>query len=273
MSGLIRSHVECLKAERFRPPASVLLAMCCIPFLWHGGTSGAQANAEQSLRGMVMFTDGKPVPNAKVRAFVKCDGITLTQDTTTTADGSFSFPVFHRMATNPAYSDSDCKQYRFRASKEEDFWLASDNNIFTGTTPTIPMIDLSLKPPLQPVQIVLRIRGGEVNLRVWDVATGKFVQAMLYLERKPVEGKKFGSVEWKTSGDRLGDVKLLPPGEYTVSVQSFPCGVNEYWTVSGPSRSFLVESGTRLEETIRIDVRNIKPLPAGDGHRRKNCKP
>jgi hypothetical protein len=273
MSGLVRSQVERLKAERFRPAVSLILALCCIPFLWHGGTLGAQANAEQSLRGMVIFTDGKPVSNAKVRAFVKCDGLTLTQDATTAADGSFSFPVFHRMATNPAYSDADCDQYRFRASKEEDFWLASDDNIFTGATPKIPMIDLPLKPRLQPVQIVLSIRGGEVNFRVSDVATGSFVQAMLDLERKPVEGKKFGSVEWKTSGDSLGDVKLLPPGQYTVSVQSFPCGVNEYWTVSGPSRSFLVESATRLEETITIDVRNIKPLPTNDGHRRKNCKP
>jgi hypothetical protein len=273
MNRLIKSQVEGLKAKRLRPPASVLLALCCIPFLWYGGTSGAQANAEQSLRGMVVFTDGTPVPNAKVRAFAKCDGLTLSQDTTTAADGSFSFPVFHRLATNPAYSDSDCNQYRFRASKKEDFWLASDDNIFTEVTPTIPTIDLPLRLPSQPVQIVLSIRGGEVNFRVWDVATGKFVQAMLYLERKPVEGKKFGSVEWKTSGISLGDVKLLPPGEYIASVQSFPCGANEYLTVSGPSRSFFVESATRLEETITIDVRNIKPLPTYDGHRRKNCKP
>lgn len=273
MNHLIKSLVKGLTAKPIGFFTPLLLVVCCIPFFGQGGTSGTQAMNEQSFHGVVVFADGKPASDAKVRAFAKCDGITLTQDTTTAADGSFSFPVFHRMASNPTYSDSDCNQYRFRASKKEEFWLASDDNIFTGATPTIPTIDLPFKLPLQPVQIILSIRGGKVNFRVWDVATGKFVQSELYLERKPVEHKKFGSVEWKTSGDDSSDVKLLPPGQYTVSVQSFPCGASEYWTVTGPSRSFVVEPASQLEETITIDVRNIKPLPTYDGHRRTNCKP
>jgi hypothetical protein len=95
----------------------------------------------------------------------------------------------------------------------------------------------------------------------------------LGLDRKAVEGKKFGSMLLATGKDGSADNQLLPPGEYTVEVMSYPCRTDEYWTAGGPASSFSVEPGTHQEEMIRIDVRNIKPSPAYDGHRRTNCKP
>jgi hypothetical protein len=203
-----------------------------------------------------------------------CDSMNLVQSTTTTEDGSFSFPLFHRTMLNGAYSDANCKQYKFRASKVEDFWLITDENIFSGVTPIVPTICIPVPLNTQPIQIVLSVRGGEVSYRVWDIATNRFVSAFLYLQHKPVEGKSFGSAEWKTKGDGSPDTELLPAGEYTVEVESYPCHTDEYWAVKGPVQSFVVKPATHLDEVIEIDVRNIKPLPRFGGRRRlENCKP
>ena len=233
----------------------------------------AQAGYEPLLRGRVIFSDGMFAPGAKVEAIAKCGGIGLVKFATTAKDGSFSFPIFHREMLDPSQSEADCTQYLFRASKVEDYWLPSDENIFSGLTPTITSVEFPLKFPLQPVQIVLRTRGGKVRFRVWDSATDRFVRANLEIDRKPVEGKRFGSILTRTGDDGSAATELLPAGQYTLQVESYPCGTGEYWTAIGPVSSFNVQTADNLDETIRIDVRNIKPLSGDDGHRRGNCKP
>jgi hypothetical protein len=249
------------------------VVICLLFSGFQNARSQSETENEQILRGKVILADGSPVFGAAVDAIAKCDGISFSRYIITAEDGSFSFPLFHRKMLGPDQSETDCKQYQFRASMKEDYWLSSDDNIFTGGVPTIPTVDLPLQLPLVPVQIVLSVRGGKVGFRVWDIATNRFVHAEIYLSRKPIEGKKFGSVQWKTRDDGEFDVQLLPPGDYSVEVQSYPCGTDEYWTASGPVNTFIVQPQTFLEEKISIDIRNIKPLPGDHGRRRENCKP
>jgi hypothetical protein len=258
---------------RFRSTTSrscaLLFLLCSLPLLLQSAPVGTQSDAGQSLRGKVVFSDDAPAGGAKIEATAICEGFGLTQFTTTAEDGTFSFPLFHRKE----HSDVDCKQYRLRASKPEDYWLPSDENIFSGFPPTVHTIDLPVGVDSPPIHIVLNIRGGKVSIRVWDVATSRFVRATLYLERKPVEGKKFGSVTSATGEEGSAAAELLPPGEYTVEVQSYPCHTEDYWTVGGPIESFVVEPGKQLDVIIKIDVRNIKPLSGPHGRRRGKCKP
>jgi hypothetical protein len=236
--------------------------------MWQSLALGTQSDVAQALRGKVIFSDGTPASGAKVEAVAKCDGLGLVQFTTTAKDGSFSFPLFHRNE----YGDADCKKYEFRASKTGDYWLPSDENVFSGLSPSVPTVDIPIGIDSQPIQVVLNIRGGEVSIRVWDVATSRFVRAGFELERKPVEGKKFGSMMSVTGEDGSAVDELLPPGEYTVEVQSYPCHTEEYSTAVGPIESFVVEQGKQLDEIVKIDVRNIKPLSGPSFRRRGKCK-
>jgi hypothetical protein len=251
----------------------LLSTVSCFLFSYRDAGLKAQTESEPLLRGRVVFSDGMFVRGARVEATAKCGGIGLVQVTTTAEDGSFSFPLFHRKVLEPNESEADCKQYEFRASKKEDYWLPSDENVFSGLTPRITSIDFPLKFPLQQVQIVLRTRGGKVRFRIWDIATDRFVGATLTVDREPVEGKTFGSIMFKTSDDGTAATELLPAGRYSAQVNSYPCGTTEYWTAVGPVNSFTVETADNLDETVRIDVRNIKPLSGENGRRRKQCKP
>lgn len=273
MNNSIASRAARFATKTVRICVYPLSAFCCFFILCHDARPSAQTDGEPLLRGRVVFSDGMFVPGAKVEATANCEGFNINQTTTTAEDGSFSFPVLPRKMLDPDEREADCKQYRFRASKREDYWLPSDENVFSGVPPIVPTVDLPLKFPLEPIQIVLKVRGGKVSFRVWDVATDRFVGAYLAVNRKPVEGKEFGSMLIRTGDDGSPDTLLLPSGEYSAEVESYPCGANEYWTTVGPVSSFTVQAADNLDETIRIDVRNIRPSPSYDGHRRQNCKP
>jgi len=188
---------------------------------------------------------------------VICNGVAASQDTMTAEDGSFSFPLFHRSI--PGGNDSACTQYRFSAGKREDFWLPSDSPVFTGMAPLVTTVNLPVSLPLQPVQIVLRVRGGEVSFQVWEVSTGRFVRAALDLERKPAAEKQFGSMLLDTGKDGSADTQLLPPGQYTVKVSAYPVSENGYCFVrESAGSSFVVKPGTHLQKTITIDARELK---------------
>jgi hypothetical protein len=262
-----------LRSIRFCRCICFFLVICSFLFLCCVDRLRAQNESEPLLRGSVVFSDGMFVPGARVEAIAQCGGVGFVQFTTTAEDGSFSFPVFHRKMLEPNESEADCKEYEFRASKKEDYWLPSDENVFSGLEPIIPILDLPLKLPVQPVRIVLRTRGGKVRFRIWDIATDRFVGATLTVDREPVEAKTFGSIMFKTSDDGTAATELLPAGRYSVEVNSYPCGANEYWTAVGPVSSFGVQAADNVDETIRIDVRNIKPLPGVHGRRRENCRP
>jgi len=257
MQTLLGSYSACVESKTAQICVCLVLLVCVLWFLPQSVASGAQTESPQPLRGNVVFLDGTAAQGAKVRASAICNGVSLVQDATTAQDGSFSFPLFHREI--PDGSDAACTQYRFGASKQEDFWLPSDTRVFTGVEPIVPTVNLPISFPLQPVQIVLRVRGGEVSFRVWEVSTGRFVGAGLDLDGKAIEGKKLGAMLLATGEDGSEDTLLLPPGEYTVKVSAYPARQTMYCPLrESVSSSFIVKPGTRLQETITIDARKIK---------------
>jgi hypothetical protein len=248
----------------------LLVGLCFALLLFPSTAIKAQTPSAQELRGEVVSPDGTPVAGATVVATSICEqrfqGDTKarpSKEKTTAQDGTFSFPVF----------EPDCNRYSFSASKKADYWLPSDEDSSTGETPAAPVVVVSDRSATQPIRIVLRVRGGEVSFQVWDIATGRLVRAELGIVRKPVGGKKFGSISIATGKDGSPASRLLAPGEYAVTVRSYPCREKEYWTARGPVHSFMVGPGTHLEETISIDVRNIRPLPVFDGRQVENCNP
>jgi hypothetical protein len=256
---LVKSRPQQVKRKLPHVSVCVLVTVCFLLTLPQRCALRAQTENAQLLRGTVVLPDGTPVQGALVTASALCYHRKLSRFTTTAADGSFSFPLF---ATN----DSDCTQYQFSAKKRDDFWMPSDEDVFSGITPEIPTVDVPIVLPSKPVQVVLRIRGGEVSFRIWEISTRRFVHAAFEIRRKPVEGKQFGSILTATGEDGSAFTRLFPPGEYTVSVTSYPSQKDIYCPVLAPATSFVAAAGIRVEETITIDVRKIKPLL-------HNCKP
>lgn len=247
----------------------LLLGACLTFSIWQGATLTAKAQGAQRLRGRVTLLDGTPVAEATVRASAICNErnsgdvhIVRTQETRTEKDGTFSFPVF----------DPDCNRYSFRASKLEDYWLPSDEAVFSDTPPSAPAVNLSATTPAQAVQIVLRVRGGKVAFRVWDLATGRFVNASLELRRKS-HGNKYGSILLATGMDGSAATLLVPPGEYTAQLESYPCGNDQYFTLEGPVRSFFVKPGIQMEETIRMNSSNLNSELLFGRRRPQSCSP
>jgi hypothetical protein len=214
-----------------------------------------QSLDDRKINGQVIVADGTPVAGATVQATQDCfhggDAIE-TRKTISAADGTFSLPAY----------DTRCSHYRLLASKEEDFWLPTDDlmNSQFGPTPSQRIVvDISSVTPSRPVIVVLNARGGKVAIRVRDVATGRFVFADLVYE-KPDQDKVLGA-SMPTGLDGSATVHLLPPGEYTVEVFSFSCGdSHQEWhvTADGPKIFVLVRSGIELNQVIEIDSRKIK---------------
>ena len=270
LSGM-RLRVGPFLHSMFRSRIHLLLAIGLVALLWQVVILRAQTRGTPPLRGTVVLPDGRPAVGATVVAKAACQNplggvvsMGFVKKTVTAGDGTFSFWPF----------DPDCNRYSFSASKQEDYWLPSDQRLFTDVEPSIPAMDLASLSAVKPIRITLGARGGRIAIRVWDIATARFVHAGLELSRKPVAGKSFQGPELTSTGkDGAALVELFPLGEYEVQVRTYPCGKNEYWASNPrPVSSFAVESAIQLEKTIRIDVRNIKPEASG-GRPQSNCKP
>jgi hypothetical protein len=228
------------------------------------------------LRGTVWFPDGTPVPGATVTATTVCEsgeaGISLVKKATTTPEGTFSIAAFGER----------CHQYRLTANKREDFWLETGGTVEPGNMAAVfyvspngtsPTVDLSsITSPPQPITIMLGLRGGWVDFKVWDTATGRFIYAELSIERKPTEAKKFGSLQIATGKDGSADTVLLPPAEYVASILQYQCGTKEYWAAAPPQFSFEVTAGNKQEPKIELDVRTIKSLKTYANPDGKKCE-
>jgi len=219
--------------ERSVPHGVVLLVSILV--LWHALHCSAWAQVGRTIRGTVLYPDGSAAPRATVTATTICDHASyrLVKQETTADDGSFSIESF----------GEDCYRYRLSANKSGDFWLetgdaasTSPQGVFySGPNGTYPTVDvLSTASPPAPVTIELGQRGGKVDLQVWDRATSRFIYAILSIDRRPVEGKKFGSEEIATGMDGSLDTLFLPPGDYVASVVQYQCKGKEFWAAMPP---------------------------------------
>jgi hypothetical protein len=216
------------------------------------------AQNAKTLAGKVLFPDGTPVADARVTATTDCQtyhaGYRLVRFATTSLDGTFSMAAF----------GEDCQRYRFTADKRDDFWLRTGDDVFYGgSNGTSPVLDLSLASASQPVTILLGARGGKVDIQVWDNATKRFIYALVSIEHKPVEGKKFGSEDIATGKDGSADTLFLPAGDYTASVEQFQCRDKIFWAITPPVFTFTAVGGERSVLKVSIDVRSIKSTPHG----------
>ena len=244
--------------------------------LWQTSQISARAQDLPMLRGTVSFPDGTPVPGATVTATTVCDsgeaGVSLVKKATTTPEATFSIAAF----------GEGCHQYRLTANKREDFWLETGDShsrsgaaaaFYVGPNGTSPTVDLpSATSSPQPITIVLGLRGGWVDIRVWDTAASRFIYAELLIERKPIEGKKFGSVQIATGKDGSADTLLLPPAEYVASVLQYQCGTKEYWAAVPPQFPFEVTAGNKQEPKIELDIRTMKSSKTYANPHGKKCE-
>lgn len=110
-----------------------------------------------------------------------------------------------------------------------------------------------------------------MQFRVWDKATRRFIWAAVNLERLPVPGARFGSMEFATGRDGSADTLFLPEGEYQFSIRLYACNNADYLAASSGHETFRVETGQRVAKDVSLDVRQIKPLPSYNNPHGKPC--
>lgn len=219
-----------------------------------------------NVSGVVQYPDGKPSPGASVIGKTSCNGepYSLVQETITAADGTFHLQ----------FVDAECNRIRLSASKRDEFWLRTGSDIFyTKENGTSPVIELSANGSPSDIVVQLGELGGLVDFRVRDKATERFIYSGLHLERLPVAGAKFGSMDLATGRDGSPDTLLLPEGEYVLSVTRFACNSLEYFAARPLEQSFRVTAGQRMSKVFALDVRQITPLATYNNPRGKLCKP
>jgi hypothetical protein len=219
------------------------------------------------IAGFVRFPDGTPSAGATVSAITECGQEmphNLVQEVKTSADGSFYISPFFA---------SSCNRVRLSAKKSDELWLKTGRDVFyereNGTAPVVEAARLGT-PTV--AEIILGERGALVAFRVRDVTSGNFMWAELYLERRPVPGAKFGSMQIATGKDGSADTLLLPAGQYEISVAQYSCNGAYYFTASPPHETLAVEAGQRVAEDISLDVRRIKVMKSSDNPRGKPCE-
>lgn len=178
------------------------------------------------ISGVVQYPDGKPSAGATVTGVTACDRepVHLVQTTKTSTDGSFHLQPF----------DSACTRIQLRASNIQELWLKTGLDVFyPRENGTAPIVEATATGSPAATVITLGERGGLASFRVWDKATERFISAGLYLERLPVPGAKFGSMQFATGGTVL-------PTRYSCPLAN----------MSFPSRAMLVTVRTTLRHVL-----------------------
>lgn len=215
------------------------------------------------INGIVRAPDGVPLEGAVVTAKTDCNevGLSFVEQVKTSATGSFYVPPF---------ATGDCDRIRLSAKKPEDLWLETGHDPLSGDeNGTAPVVVI---PSSATTEITMGARGGSVSFRVLDKATDRFIWAGLYIERIPILGKKFGSVQIATGRDGSPDTLLLPAGDYQVSVDQYSCGTVNFFALNPSKRSFTVQAGQVMAKDISVDVRLIKPAKSYANPHGRPCR-
>jgi hypothetical protein len=221
------------------------------------------------ISGVVRYPDGSPCPNATVQAVTSCKNdvhLNLVKEVRTANDGSFYVPPF---------LTSGCNHIRLNAKKVEDLWLKTGHDVFyEADNGTSPEIDAPWIGSPATTEISLGKQGGLVSFRVRDKASDRFVWAELQLDRKPVQGAKFGSMRIATGRDGSPDTLLLPAGQYEIFLESYSCHGKDYFTDHPPLLELLtVKAGEKVSKDFSVDLRAIKPMRSYGNPGAKPCEP
>jgi len=214
------------------------------------------------LRGHVVYPDGSPAVGAKVVAATICerDWAHFVSDTLTTDDGSFVIKSF----------DTSCGEIRFTAEKRDGFWLKTGNEVFyprpNGTPPEIHLLG-DVSP--DPLTIQLDLRGGELELKVWDESAKRHIRAGLMIE---CPGAWCGAISIATGESGAAHMIFVPARRYQVSLNWYMCGSRTYFPETGPSITVDALEGQRREAVLTIDVPMIRAKPSYDNPQGVSCQ-
>jgi hypothetical protein len=205
------------------------------------------------IEGVALYPDGKPAPGTTVEASTICadDVASFVQEATTAADGTFYIPPFE---------STNCRLVQLIA--HSGLWLKTGVDPVSGRQiGTSPLIDLGQgKRPIK-AEIRLGEQGSEIDFRVYDSATGKFIHAGLWLKEvspKSASSPKRMLLSFGTERDGSGGKTLLAAGTYEVSLSNFACGNKEYWAADPVIDIIQVVGGEELSRVISVDTRTVK---------------
>ena len=107
-----------------------------------------------------------------------------------------------------------------------------------------------------------------------DAPSDSFIWAELSLKRVPPAGARPGYVRMIATGwDGGPDTVFLPAGQYEISVDQYSCHGVEYFTNGSPRETFALQAGQRIDKSISVDVRLIKPKSSYNNPGAKPCTP
>ena len=190
--------------------------------------------------------------------------VSFVKEVKTSADGSFFVPPL-----------PGCGRIRLSAKKVEDLWLETGHDVFyEKDNGTAPLVETKWSGTPTTTEIRLENRGSLVSFRVRDAPSDSFIWAELSLKRVPPAGARPGYVLMIATGRDGGpDTVLLPAGQYEISVDQYSCHGVEYFTNGSPRETFALQAGQRIDKSISVDVRLIKPKSSYNNPGAKPCTP
>jgi len=179
-------------------------------------------------------------------------------------DGSFSIESF----------DPDCNRIRFTASKAEEFWLKTGDDVFYAQPlGTAPGVELRQGVPPSPITIVLGELGGRIEFRVWDEAIQSLIPAGLEITRKPVGNKVLTALYTaiKNPADSLS--RLLPVGLYEVRLNYFDCRGKTYFPRDFPGQPFEIVAEKVERFQLKVNTAELETRSSYANPRAEKCRP
>jgi hypothetical protein len=118
---------------------------------------------------------------------------------------------------------------------------------------------ITLPLPVQPSKpdTLAKAERADVRVRIWDEASGRYIRGT-HDVRFP-DGSSQILYTTGTEPGGWGRSFWLPPGRYSISVNSYPCGSERYFLKPSIERPFAARAGEAADLTIRINTRTLKP--------------